>query len=399
VHAKNTEPLGPPPWYVIALLSAAVVYGYLHLLWSTTHGLSLHSFSLMAEAIYADALNDWRSGADPYRTLHGPLRFVYPPVFLYVGGILARILPDHIGWYLYALVHVASTLALPVVLARYYFCQPWLNISFAMIVFFAEPRLTGILALSNGNIASVLYLMALLAGVPGLQSNRWTLFYASVFIGALIKPPLLLLLLIPLLTCVRQSRNSVFCVVAVAVAYLLQRAFSPYLYAGYRWSLDQQLTVMNHYGYGVLGITAGLQNKLYGSVGVMSFALSAMFSAAVIAALFLLRPRIPDPSCNRLWISLVLLSTILASPRILPYDADIALLAAYVIFVKTLQTRRLVALLVLLYAPSLIVPYLIRAQILVGCYETLLLLLAFAGGFATLWRKSAPFRLSAPQPV
>jgi hypothetical protein len=90
-----------------------------------------------------------------------------------------------------------------------------------------------------------------------------------------------------------------------------------------------------------------------------------------------------------LWLSTVVLSVILISPRILPYDADIALFAAFVIFVNVLQTRRLIALLVLLFLPSLIVPYFVNAQTLVGCYETLLLLLAFAGGFFTLSRASA----------
>jgi hypothetical protein len=377
----------------------AVAGRYLYLRWLENHGLSLHDFVLTNEQVYSDALADWRSRADPYRTIHGALRFVYPPIFLYVGGFLARLVPDHIGWYLYILVHVASTIALPIVLARFYFCQTWLNAGFALLIFFAEPRFTGIMALGNGNIASLLYLIAFLAMIPGLRANRWTLFYLAVFIGALVKLPLLLLLLLPLLTADGQWRSCALCTGAIAAAYGLQRAFLPDLYAGYQWSLVQQMTVIHHYGYGVLGIAAGVEYKLYGTVSSLPTVLTGIFSAALIVALFLLRRRIDQPASNHLWLSLLVVSVVLVSPRILNYDSDIALLAAFVISVNVLHTRRLLTLLVVLYVPSLFVPFLIKAQTLVGSYETLLLLLAFAGGFLTLWRQPALARQSAPQPA
>jgi Glycosyltransferase family 87 len=399
VYGKTTERLGPPPSYLIVILFAAVVCGYPLDQWARNHEFSFQSLKLSAEPIYAQALNDWLAGSDPYRTIHGALRFVYPPVFLYIGGFLARIIPDHVGWYLYALLHVASAVALPLVLARFYFCQPWLNAGFALLIFFAEPRFTGVLALNNGNIATMLYLGAFLAALPGLLSSRWTLFYVTVFIGALVKIPLLLLLLIPLLISTRQWRNSIFCAAAVLGAYLLQRILFPDLYAGYRWSVDQQLNVIHHYGYGILGIASGLEYKFYGKVGLASPLLATTFTLVLIVALFLLHRRISEPAANRMWISLVLLSIILASPRVLAYDADIALMAAYVIFVNVFQTRRLVALLVLLFVPSLIVPHFIKAHTLVGCYETFLVLLAFICGFVMLWRKSAVLTVAEPQPV
>jgi hypothetical protein len=390
VYAKTiTEPLRPPPSYLIGILLAVVVCRHVYVQWAINHALSLQSFVLTSEPIYRDALDDWLSGGDPYRTIHGPLRFVYPPIFLYVGGFLARVFPDHIGWYLYAFVHVASTIALPIVLARFYFRQTWLNAGFALLIFFAEPRLTGVLALTNGNIASALYLLAFLAMLPGVHANRWTLFYLAVFIGALVKLPLVLLLLLPLLTGKGQWRYCSICAVAIAAAYTLQRVFFSDLYAGYQWSLVQQIRVIHHYGYGVLGIAAGLEYKLYGKVSILPTIISGVFAAILIVALFLLRRRIGPLASDPLWLSLVVLSVILVSPRILNYDADIALFAAFVIFVNVLHTRRLLTLLVLLFLPSLFVPYFVNAQTLVGCYETLLLILAFAGGFFTLWRESA----------
>jgi len=400
VHVRTiTEPLRPPPSYLVAIFFAVVVCRYLYLHWSTNHGFSLQSFILTNEAVYNDALTDWLSGADPYRTIHGALRFVYPPVFLYVGGFLARIMPDPSGWYLYAIVHVISTLALPVVLARFYFCQTWLNAGFALLIFFAEPRFTGIMALANGNIASFLYLIAFLAMIPGLRSNRWSLFYAAVFVGAVIKLPLLLLLLLPLLTATGQWRYCSVCAAAVAAAYGIQKIFMPGLYAGYQWSLVQQVKVIHHYGYGVLGIAAGLELKLYGRVSMLPSLLTGLVSVLLIAALFLLRRRVDEPASNHLWLSLLVLSVILTSPRILNYDADIALLAAFVIFVNVLQIRRLLTLLVVLFVPSLFVPYLVNAQTLVGCYETLLLLLAFACAFIKLWREPSFATQDDPQPA
>ncbi|MBV8673374.1 MAG: hypothetical protein JOZ33_08070 [Acidobacteriaceae bacterium] len=399
MHTKELEPLRAPPWYLIAVLLAAAVCRTLYLHWLEYHGLSLQSFTLLGESIYANALRDWRSGLDPYRTAQGAMRFVYPPAFLYVGGFLARVLPGQVGWYLYPTILVASIVALPVVLARFYFCQTWLNAGFALLIFFGEPRLTGILALINGNIASILYLIAFVAGVPGLRTNRWALFYVAVFVAAIVKGPFLLLLLLPLLTGTRQWRNSALCVAALVMAYLLQRAAWPELYAGYSSSLEQELTLFHHYGYGIWGLAAGLEYKLSGGFGRLASVLSGLLSMVLILALFVLRPRISSPGCNCLWISLVLLSSVLANPRILPYDADIALMAAYVIFVIVLQTRRLLLLLILLFLPSLFVPHLVHASSLAGSYETLLLLLAFAVGFFRLWKQSAPLKCGEPQPV
>ena len=399
MSTKPTELPKAPPAYVLGILFVAVLCRYVYSEWSPHHGFPLGNFGLPAQHIYADALNDWNSGADPYRTIHGALRFVYPPVFLYIGSFLSRIFPDHVGWVLYALIHMTGTLALPLVLARFYFCQPWLTPAFALLVFLAEPRLTGVLALVNGNIASIMYLLALLAGVPGLRANRWTWFYLAVFIGALVKFPFLLLLLLPLLVGAGQLRNCALCITGVAAAYLAQQIAAPVLYVGYEWSIEQQLVVINHYGYGVLGIAAGIDHKLHGHVGVIPSAVSAAFTLALVTALFLLRRRIPHLACNRIWISLILLSAILASPRILFYDADVALMAAYVIFVHVLATRRLVALLILLFLPSLAVPWFVHSPTLAGIYETLLMMLAFGSGFVALWRSSTPLPLDQPRAV
>lgn len=64
--------------------------------------------------------------------------FVSPPVFLYVGGLLAAVLPDHWGWHLFLGCHLAATLAMPFVLAHYYF-----------------------VTLRGGNAAALLYMVAL----------------------------------------------------------------------------------------------------------------------------------------------------------------------------------------------------------------------------------------------
>jgi len=196
-----------------------------------------------------------------------------------------------------------------------------------------------------------------------------------------------------LLTGTRQWRNCAMCVAAVIAGYLVQRVTLPTLYAGYKWSLQQQLTVIHHYGYGVLGIAAGLEYKLHGRVGIIPSLVSGVFTLSAVGILFLLRRHIAEPASNRLWISLILLSTIVASPRILPYDADIALMAAYVILVNVFETRRLLGLLILLFLPSLVVPHVIKSPTLAGCYETLVLLVAFGSGFAFLWRISGALKL------
>ena len=122
----------PAPWQLLAAFLLAVA-GYLALY----HG-HLQPFLLSDAHVYATALDVWMHGGDPYGADHfGALRFVYPPIVLFAGAPLARLFPANSGWPIYLAISFASAFALPVVMARYYFQQQWLNPFFALLIFFA----------------------------------------------------------------------------------------------------------------------------------------------------------------------------------------------------------------------------------------------------------------------
>jgi|SRR5271170_6874919 hypothetical protein len=84
-----TNYLRPPKTLDLVIFVAPVVvlYAYIYA-WSKRN--------FWDAEVYARAINDWLAHGDPYTVSQG-LIFVYPPVFLYVGGLLSALLQDHWG--------------------------------------------------------------------------------------------------------------------------------------------------------------------------------------------------------------------------------------------------------------------------------------------------------------
>jgi hypothetical protein len=340
--------------------------------------------------VYARAGRMFRTGESPYyQGLFEGLRFLYPPVVLYALRALA-ILPGDSPWLLLALVHLTSVLLTPFVLARYYLRERWLTPVMAVLVWLGESRFTGMLALYSANVAPTLYLACLLAAVPGLRRNRWAWFYAAVVLSASVKITLLTLLLLPLFAGRRQWLRSFGCVLGVGVIYALQARLFPALYAGYKWAVLQQVQVEHQYGYGIYGIAASLDEKLHRPVGIEAYAVHALFVALLLGALLWLRHRRADLRAPDIWMGLLLMTVIVANPRVLHYDVYLALFAAYVVLavVLGLSGWKLILLLVGLYAPSLAVPYVLHTKLMYGSYELCIILVALAAGIGRLWRTS-----------
>src|SRR5271170_3242441 len=78
-------------------------------------------FDLVDARVYAPAVHDWLSGEDAYRiTPQVSLLYLYPPVFLYTSGWLARLLTSQVGWMVFLTLHFAAALSLPWMLYRFY---------------------------------------------------------------------------------------------------------------------------------------------------------------------------------------------------------------------------------------------------------------------------------------
>lgn len=382
---SHVSQITPPKriYLLLWLLVALVLYIF------TSH---LGTWALWDAKVYAQAIHDWRSGQNPYNLSDPLLLFVYPPVFLCVGGFLARLLPGQTGWFLYIAIFVASSVALPFVLARFYLRRSWFSPAFAFVLAAMLPRFTGLMALRTGNITNIFYLAALTAAIPGMRKNRWEYFYLAVFLIAMVKVNFLVMLLIPLLLGQRQWLQSVLCGLCVIGTYPLQKIFSPELFAGFQTAASQQIAGHGAYGYGVMRIAVEIENAQHQAVGLTPYALQIVFVLVVMGAMFALRWRQGD-AANRLWPALVLLATILCNPRILPYDADVALLAAFVVLVSALRTPRILLVAAVIFLPSVIIPYALHTS-MPGLYETGVLLISFVAGYSMLWQ-----RAERPSPV
>jgi hypothetical protein len=351
--------------------------------------------------VYTRAVSGWLAGYSPYNASLAPLFFLYPPAFLYLAGSLSYLVPAHWGPYIYMAANISAICAIPLILARFFFRQPWLSPLFALLLFFASPRFTGVLALCGMNVASLLYCVAFVAAIPGLRKNFWWFFYVAVLLAAMIKITFLALLLLPILAGRRQWLQSIACGLAVVGGNLAERIFTPDLYTGYQWSLKQAILTEKHYGYGVFGLMASFDDKWHQSVGPWPYIVSVLMAVVLVAGMILLRGRMDragTPISNGNWLALVVTTIILVNPREMQYDVDIALLAAFVLFIYAIRgqrllvkmtfSNRLLVLVVVMFLPSLLMPKLIHTPHLWGIYEVSLAIEGFALGFWRMWRET-----------
>ncbi|MBB6143289.1 hypothetical protein HNQ77_001233 [Silvibacterium bohemicum] len=382
------ERLQPPKPLYLALYFVAVLglYAYLnpggsHLFWDAQ--------------VYARAIGDWRAHRDAYTAAEG-LIFVYPPIFLWIAGALAGLMPEHWAWYLFIACHIAATLTLPLVLAQFYFRRAWLSVAFAYTLYVAEPGFAGLVSLRAGNLANIFYLLTLLAALPGLRRNRWGWFYAAAFLIGMVKIAFLLVLILPVFAGRRQWIKSALCGVAAAATYPLQRWIAPVSYRAFVAAANIQVGAHADYGYGILGTAATMERKLlHRGVDLLPFVVQAAFIVAIVVALYLLRRRLPEEAQGGVWLALLLTAIILCNPRIERYDSYVGLLAAFILLAEALQTRRYLLLLSAIFLPSMLTLYIRHRSHHVdawGAYETLVLVVAFAAGYCWLWRSTPPAR-------
>jgi hypothetical protein len=289
-------------------------------------------------AVYRQAMKDLRDGLDPY--LAGPARlagqdvtgsphyfYLYPPITLKFLQ-LANLVPSLAGRVLYWLVYAAGfgcqlwagyQLALPVERRILKFVMP-------VIVFF--PGFMPNEVILCGNLAIPIYGAVLAASVRGWQKNLWGWFYFAVLAGSLFKPPLLVLLAIPLLAgraqILKSAAVGAFGVILFAAQrFIWTKEFVEYLRivklesmlgnsAGHLWSFGFSAA-------GVLASTLRAMGKPYEGPGMGFFlAYSALLFAALVYLGWRYRRALVQ-TCT--WVTVLLLGTFLLSPRILQYDA------------------------------------------------------------------------------
>jgi hypothetical protein len=284
-RGEYTQLLAPNPVYlVICLIGAAALY-----LFTNPFG----HWVLWDASVYARALDDWQIGRNPYSLSDPSLLFVYPPVFLWAGGLLAHIFPGHSGWIFFVFLYAICSLAIPAILVRFYLPQAWLSILCAYALAALEPRFAGIGALRTGNITNVFYCTVLLAGAVGIRKNNWGYFYFAVLLIATIKLNFLIMLLLPLLIGRRQWLHAILCAAGACVAYPVQRMFTPGLYAAFQAALSHQLKHSS--GYGIMGIAVRIQESMHVEGALIPYLAQLSYSSRKIAERQCRRPL--DSAC------------------------------------------------------------------------------------------------------
>jgi hypothetical protein len=326
------------PQVVPCILSVLVVSALTWFLYQ--HDLRGHCF--WDAHVYLRAISAYRHGADPY-SAQSNLMFVYSPLVLEMMNLGRLVFPGPILWYLYLALACTASLCLPVLVSLCLGIR-WLSISISILIFSLLPGFMGEFSVLSGNIAVVLYAMILLPLLFALHTNRWSWFYVAVILSALIKPPMLAFLLFPLLR--GYIIPGFLSGLAVALAYLLQRLFMPALYHRFAQAVYTQLVLTGDMGFGLFSRLPTQPRT----------AAPLLFTAGIAGILWYLRTAGWRPS-SRLWVPVILLTCILINPRLLGYDAQIAMLPALCLLleitpVRSEKQRRIVA---VLFAVALLV--------------------------------------------
>lgn len=250
--------------------------------------------------------------------------FVYAPLVLKMVSTARLILPGRALWYAYLALACTASVCLPVLISLCLGAR-WLSIAVSILISSLLPGFMAEFSLLSGNVAAVLYAMVLGALLFALRSDRWSPFYVAVVVSALIKPPMLAFLLFPLLR--GYVLPSVVSTLAVALGFLAQRLFMPALYHRFSQAVYTQLVLTGDMGFGVFAkLPAPLRT-----------AAPVFLAAGVATVLWYLRPGRWN-TASRLWLPAVLLTCILASPRLLGYDAQIAMLPALCLLLEIQST-------------------------------------------------------------
>jgi hypothetical protein len=290
-------------------------------------------------AVYARAIAAWQAGGNPYALNSTDLPFGYPPLFLHVVSSIGSLVPHGISWHAYLILQAVTFLSLPWLLSSVYIRSRWLTPFFGLLLFTFQPTFIEQFVLLTGNISNILYPLSLAAGIVGIKRNKWLPFYLAVASAALLKPTFLDLLILPLLAGRRQLIRSVACTTCVGAAYLLQRVVMPLDYGRFQQNVFTQLVIRQDSGFNIFTYLhhQGRAIHLFNNP-LFLCAVHIAIIGSLVAAFVLLRNR-RDPKAQDLWIPALLVTTILANPRLQHIDAAIAILPA--IFLCVEGVRRL----------------------------------------------------------
>jgi hypothetical protein len=237
---------------------------------------------------------------------------------------------------IYLLMGCCSITFLPVVIACGYIRSSWLTLPVAFAIFACHPLMSAEVAFGSGNLGNVLYVLILIAGIPGVRRNRWSWFFLMLIVASVFKPPFLAFLLLPLWLGSGQKTASAGAASIVLLEAMIERLVWPQQYKSFVESVLFQVTVLQDTGIGLvryfihfhLGAGPPLLRDNLG------YLVHGILMSGIVAGFWILRRRnnaVPDP----VWVAAVLLMAVLANPRIEDYDVVVAVIPATFILVES----------------------------------------------------------------
>lgn len=356
--------------------------------------------------IYGDALHSLRLEHDPYLdailTQHAfdarqvdlltdpkPLRYIYSPVTLPLLRLIGK-MPILLSITLYGVTYIGSIFAAIWVAML---CVGRSERSIFVLLAPAAVFFPGLLqdeTLMSGNIAYIVYGVAFLAAATAWRGGRWRIFYLAVVAASCFKLPFLTLLAIPILTARRQWIPAGITAAAALGLFALQPLLWPSTFHNFLDALDLQFTDNRDFGLSPAGLFAeALYDRIpYRTTGTLCY---LAYGLPLASTLFYLSRRFLAGAISlRHWAPVVLVGTILLTPRIMEYDvAAITLPLALIAwrFLSRIQLRaahRRTGLWMALFFSGVNAAAPFAWKLTEGC----VLPLIFLAGIWTVWRDS-----------
>lgn len=275
------------------------------------------------------ALRYLRHGLDPYAASiaheqaeaalgHRVFIYWYPPISILLLRIV-NVIPAFVRSLMFWAIYVAgfglqmwgaSRYALPGERHK-------LRFLFPLTMFF--PAFVPSDCILSGNLAIPMYGAIMAASVPGWREGKWGWFYGAVLASSLLKPPMLVWLVVPLIIGTAQVVPSALAAFCGVDAFVLQRVIWPERFASFMISIRHALP--SEINYSAVAMFYRIPYKLGPPSQHAIMAFFVVFSIGVFALLAYFAYQ-----CKRGNIvgqnlaAVALLATAILAPRLKEYD-------------------------------------------------------------------------------
>jgi len=249
-----------------------------------------------------------------------PLTYVYPPITLPALRLVAA-LPVWLVAAGYCLLYLLSVLAQVAVCMQLLEAdeRPWLACIAPVACFF--PGLLASDSVIGGNIAYILYALVLGGAHLGWKSRGWRWFYLAAILAACVKPPLVGLMLIPVLSGRRQWMSAGCATALSLTAGAIQSILWPTTFQNYVRSFQMVFRLNRDFGCSPVGLYSGMLFDHGITYSRSSFIFYLCYALPLLATLLAFSRRFHrrELSCRQ-WIPVMLTGVVLLNPRLIEYD-------------------------------------------------------------------------------